>query len=380
MVIRKVALIQNNRADKARLEAILNATGCEPAAAADGADLLGYLTAGCDAAFVDTDTIDIWDKDFLARLRGEAPDVPLVLTLQPGRVESYVAMLSTGAWDYLSQPFTEESVLLLLRRIDEQKTLLEQNRYLWAELEKVRGRPKVLTRDPRMIEIFRQVGKVARTDAAVLILGEQGTEKAKVARLIHNASDRKTRPFVQIDCSQPDEQVAERLVGRNTRGPWALAAGGSVLLDEVLRLSPRMQASLLRALEAALEAALEDTASAARLVCTSSVDPYEEIDNGNFRSDLFFRLNSAQIFLPPLRERAADIPLLAADFMDELGMTRPDAGWDELAEYDWPGNLNELEAAVRLAALRMANSGNAADALLPRVCPRRKGRRRFPGA
>ena len=369
MVIRNIALILNNAPDRERLQEMLAAAGCEAAIALDGTDLLQAVAAGCDASFVDTDTIDLWDTGFLRELRARAPDVPLVLICHSGCVQTYVAMLSTGAWDFLARPFAEEAVALLLHRIDEQKVLLEQNRYLWAELEKMQGVPTTSTRDPRMIEILRQVSKVAQTDASVLILGEPGTEKTAVARLIHNASPRTGRPFIHVNCAMTERSLADKLGGRRQGSVCCLAAGGSVLLDEVIDMLPRLQAMLLRTLE-------DD--SATRFICTSSKDPYEEIDKGRFRSDLFFRLNSAQIFLPPLRERT-DIPVLAGNLMDQLGVPKPEAGWDELAEYDWPGNYSELEAAVRLAALRRGDTGNAADALLPRTCPRRKMRRRFPG-
>ena len=370
MVLRKIALILNNSAERLRMQEILAAAGCEPVIAADGTELLRHLADECDAAFVDSDTIDLWDRSFIRELGSQAPDAPLVLVMRSGRIESYVAMMSTDAWDFISRPVCREAVMLVLHRIDEQKILLEQNRYLWSELEKTQGRPATATRHPRMIEIFRQVSKVARTDASVLILGERGTEKTAVARLIHNASNRKARPFVHVDCTMHQDRLAARLSGKAATELCTIASGGTILLDEVLELAPRLQAMLLRI--------LGDTPSV-RFICSTSRDPYEEIENGNFRSDLFFRLNSDQIFLPPLRERTTDIPLLAGELMDQFGVPRPAAGWDELADYDWPGNLSELEAAVRLAAFRTSGAANAADALLPHGRIRRKTRRRFPG-
>jgi len=374
MLIRKIAIIHNNAAERQRLAGILGSIGCEAAAAADGMELLRLVSEGCEAAIIDTTTIDIWDKDFRRRLRTEAPDLPIVLAMKPGRVEGYVALLSTGAWDYLAQPFTEESVGLLLRRLDEQLALLEQNRYLWTELEQIKGDPHVTTRDGRMTQILRQVGKVAQEDAAVLILGEEGTEKESVARLIHRAGARKHRCFVHVDCSVPERELAERLFGRNAVDICRLPRGGTIYFDEVLAMSGPLQARLLRMLEDDCDA---------RLICSSSRDPYEEIEAERFRRDLLFRLNAAQIFLPPLRERPADVPLLAGDLMEQLGMAKPEEGWDELADYDWPGNVSELEAAVRLAALRRSGGRNVADDLLPRMPhprkPRAKARRRFLG-
>jgi|GEM_PF-6237321 len=367
MVIRGIAMIYNNPAKRRELASILAAQGCEVFVARDGLELLNSAAEGCDAAIVDTDTIDIWDDGFLARLRAEAPDLPLVLIMQFGRIESYVAMLSTGAWDYLAEPFSEDSVALLLHRLEEQLVLVEQNRYLWEELEQARGEAQVTTRDPRMTQILRQVGKVAATDASVLILGEKGTEKEKVARLIHRASPRKTGAFVRVDCSLPEEESIGRLFGIAAGGFSRLAEGGTVFLDEVTQISSEAQAKLLRMLSGA---------DGPRLISASSDDPFEQVEKQHFREDLFFRLNAAQIFLPPLRERTVDIPLLAAELMDRFGMNKPDFGWDELAEYDWPGNVGELEAAVRLAALRRSNCANAADDLLPRD-RRMRNRRRF---
>jgi len=367
MVIRTIVMIYNNPAKRQSLASILAAHGCDAIVAHDGLELLDSAAEGCDAAIVDTDTIDIWDEGFLARLRNQAPDLPLVLIIQSGRIESYVAMLATGAWDYLSEPFSEDSVGLLLRRLEEQLVLVEHNRYLWDQLEQTRGEARVTTRDPRMTQILRQVGKVAATDASVLILGEKGTEKEKVARLIHAASERKTGPFVRVDCTLPEEKSIGKLFDRRAGGVSRLAARGTVFLDELTRISPQAQAKLLRML---------DTPDVPRLISASSDDPFEQVEKQQFREDLFFRLNAAQIFLPPLRERPADIPLLAAQLMDRYGMHKPDEGWDELIEYDWPGNVGELEAAVRLAALRRSDCANAADDLLPKD-RRAKNRRRF---
>jgi len=370
MVLRRIALILNNSSERALMQEIIASAGCESGLAADGAELLHCLAEGCDAAFVDSDTIDLWDRGFICKLGSEAPDVPLVLVMRSGRIEGYVAMLSSGAWDFVTRPIEREALMVVLHRLDEQKLLLEQNRYLWSELDKMEGRPATATRDPRMIEIFRQVAKVARTDASVLILGERGTEKTAVARLIHGASPRSGRPFIHIDCTVHRDRLAERLSGRGAAELCTIAAGGTILLDEFLEITPRLQAMLLRAVT---------NAPSVRFICSSSRDPYEEIEKGNFRSDLFFRLNSDQIFLPPLRERASDIPLLAGALMDQLGVPRPSTGWEELVDYDWPGNVSELEAAVRLAAFRTSDAADAAEALLPRGRIRRKTRRRFRG-
>jgi len=366
MVIKKTAIIQNNPGDQQTLTEILTASGCEVMVARDGAELLDCVSEGCDAAIVDSGTIDLWERGFLNRLRDQAPDLPLVLTVQSGTVHSYVAMLSTCAWDFLTKPYSAEAVSLLLHRLGEQKLLLEQNRYLWEELDSVQGPVRVGMRDARMVEILRQVGKVAQTDAPVMILGEPGTETAQVARLIHKASTRKDRPFIRIDCTLPEHKLLEKLLCRQSLGVGRLAAGGTVFLDEVIGISPKVQATLLRI--------LEDQFSA-RLVCATSKDPYDAMDRGDFRRDLFFRINSAQVFLPPLRERTADILLLAGEMMDDFGMPRPDSGWDELAQYEWPGNTRELEAAVRLASIR-GGASNAAEQLLPRRPVRKRNRRK----
>jgi len=365
MAIRRVTIIHNNELLRQRLVRFLTDLDCDVTVAVDGHELLSTLNV-CDAAIVDSQTVDIWDAGFLQQLRSQAPDMPLVLTVQPGRLESYVALVSTDAWEHLPEPFSEESVRVLLRRLGEQQVLIEQNRYLWAELENNRGAAEVTTRDPRMTQILRQVAKVAATDVAVLILGEPGTEKEKVAHLVHKASPRRNAPFIEVNCREPGQASFDRLFSRNGSSFSSFVMGGTVFLREVTALGPAAQARLLRVLE---------DAPGPRLVCSSSDDPFEEVERGAFREDLFFRINAAQVFVPPLRERAADIPLLAAEFMEQFGMPKPRSGWEELAEYDWPGNVNELEAAVRLAALRR-NRCTSADDLLPRNY-RARGRRNF---
>jgi len=365
MVISKTAIIQNNNADRQALTEALRASGCEVMAAYDGAELLECVSDGCEAAIVDSGTLDMWERGFLHKLRAQASALPLVLTIESGSAQSYMAMLSTSAWDFLTKPFSTESVSLLLHRLGEQKLLLEQNRYLWGELEAILGPAAVATRDSRMMEILRQVGKVAQTDAPVMILGELGTETDRVARLLHKASGRKNLPFIRVDCRLPENQLAEKLCGPVSL--CRLAGGGTVFLDEVTEIGSAIQAKLLRILEDHFDA---------RLICATSKDPYEQIEKGSFRRDLFFRINSAQVFLPPLRERTTDIPLLAGAMMDELGMHRPDGGWDELAQYDWPGNTRELEMAVRLAAIRGDCPASAAEQLLPMRIMRKINRRR----
>lgn len=355
MSIRKITVIHNNELLRRRLVGLLTDLGCEVTVAADGHDLLSTIES-CDVAIVDCKTVDIWDAGFMARLRACAPNLPLVLTIQPGRLESYVALVSTDAWEHLPEPFYRDTVAVLLHRLGEQQKLVEQNRYLWAELETTRGQADVNTRDPRMTQILRQVSKVAATDAAVLILGERGTEKEKVARLVHKASERRNLPFIEAGCRQGEEESFTRLFSDAGGGFASLIMGGTIFLREVTALAPEAQARLLRAME-------DD--SCARVVSSSSDDPFEEVERGAFREDLFFRINAAQVFVPPLRERTADIALLAQEFMEQFGMPKPEDGWDELAQYDWPGNVNELEAAVRLAAIRRNRCDSAAEHLLP---------------
>ena len=355
-MIRKVAIVQSNPTDRQKLSELLSACGCETIAANDGEELL-EIAVQCDAMLIDSRMLDIRRKEFVETLRSRAPGVPLVLTIGAnGDVQDYAAMVSVDAWDFINRPYCEEAVSLLLHRISEQKTLVEQNKYLWAEIEQIQGGVEVVSQDQRMMDIIRQAGKVAAADVSVMILGETGTEKQTVARLIHRSSARHTGPFIHVDCSQKEAHLERMLMPQSPDNASIIAGGGTIFFDEITRLPAELQAMVLRMLEDGPDA---------RIVCSSSDDPYEAIERKRFREDLFFRINEAQIFLPPLRERSGDIPLLAASFINRLGLEPPADGWEQLTEYDWPGNVDELEAAVRLAALRREWSSNIADTLLP---------------
>jgi DNA-binding NtrC family response regulator len=197
--------------------------------------------------------------------------------------------------------------------------------------------PTLIARAPAMLPVLRTLERVARTNVSVLIVGEQGTGKAVVARAIHEASERASGPFVAVDA------------GGLVSGVFELAHGGTLFLDEIGRMPPEHQAQLLRALQMAADV---------RVLAATRLDLRREVDAGRFREDLFHRLNAVELRLPPLRERGDDVPLLAQHFLDRLAHRYASRGWTfapsalrALVDHAWPGNVRELEHVIERALL-----------------------------
>ncbi len=325
-----------------------------------------------DLLFVDIKMPGKSGLELLAEVRQEYPEVSVVIITAYGSIESAVQAMKTGASDYLLKPFKPEQLNLVLEKIVQQRRLSEQYRYLKGTLEQITRFDDIIGRSAPMQKIFALIPEVAASDASVLLIGETGTGKELVAKAIHAKSRRAHYPFVPINCGAMTETLLESELFGHQRGAFTgarqarkgfleVVEGGTLFLDEVGEISAKMQVDLLRVLQDRKVTRLGSRQPVKvdfRLISATSRDLSQQIAEGAFREDFFYRINVIQIDIPPLRLRKEDIPLLATHFLEKLGheTTRkvdrisPEA-LDALAAYDWPGNVRELENAVERAVV-----------------------------
>ena len=317
----------------------------------------------------DVIVLDIWLPGIdglatLARLRERRVDAPVVMISGHGNIESAVRAIKMGAFDFVEKPLSLEKTVLVVGNAVRQRRLEAENRVLRAHVDR---RLTMVGESYVMGQLREQVAMAAPTNGRVLIFGENGTGKELVARSIHNLSHRRTGPFVEVNCAAiPEELIESELFGHvkgaftgavsDRRGKFEVADSGTLFLDEIGDMSLKTQAKVLRALQEQVVEPVGGTSSVkvdVRILAATNKDLPAEIRAGRFREDLYFRLNVIPIFVPPLRDRDADIPLLAEHFMAELAREygrRPkhlDSGAATgLSSYRWPGNVRELRNVI----------------------------------
>src|SRR5918995_7204748 len=317
----------------------------------------------------DVVVLDIWLPGMdglatLARMRERQIDVQVVIISGHGNIESAVRAIKMGAFDFVEKPLSLEKTVLVVRNALRQRTLEVENRALRARVD---AQHTMVGESYAMVQLREQVATAAPTNGRVLIFGENGTGKELVARNIHAMSRRRAAPFVEVNCAAiPEELIESELFGHvrgaftgavaDRRGKFELAHGGTLFLDEIGDMSLKTQAKVLRVLQEHTLEAVGGSAQIkidARVLAATNKDLTQEIRAGRFREDLYFRLNVVPIYVPPLRERTEDIPLLADHFMAMLAREygrRPktfeaDAA-AALQRYAWPGNVRELRNLV----------------------------------
>jgi len=326
----------------------------------------------------DVVVLDIWLPGMdglatLARMRERQNDAQVVIISGHGNVESAVRAIKMGAFDFVEKPLSLEKTVLVVRNALRQRRLEAENVALRA---KVDAQHLMIGESYGMAKLREQVSMAAPTNGRVLIFGENGTGKELVARNIHTLSRRRSAPFVEVNCAAiPEELIESELFGHvrgaftgavaDRRGKFELAHGGTIFLDEIGDMSVKTQAKVLRVLqEQVMEAVGGSTRIRvdARVLAATNKDLPSEIRAGRFREDLYFRLNVVPIFVPPLRERVEDVPLLADHFMAMLAREygrRPKAfeadALQALQRYAWPGNVRELRNLVERLMIMVPN-------------------------
>ncbi|HEY0161044.1 MAG TPA: sigma-54 dependent transcriptional regulator [Edaphobacter sp.] len=362
-----VLIVDDEAEIRRSLEGILREEGYIVTTSATATEALELVR---DAAY-DVVLLDIWlpDRDgleTLAEIRQlENDNVPEVVIISGhGTIESAVRATKLGAYDFLEKPLSLERTLIVVKNAMRARQMREDNAEFARQLA-VKG--NVTGQSVAMKALRQQIKLMAPTNGRVLIFGESGTGKELIGRAMHAASLRKDRPFVELNCAAiPEDYIESELFGyrhgavpggpQEKRGTFERADGGTLFLDEVGDMSLKTQAKVLRALDeqrflpvGASHPVLVDV----RVIAATNKDLEEEIARGNFREDLFYRLNVIPFYVPPLRDRKEDIPLLVKEFLEEFGQQygRPHAEMTEdavatLRQYHWPGNVRELRNLI----------------------------------
>ncbi|MGH6689540.1 MAG: sigma-54-dependent transcriptional regulator [Gammaproteobacteria bacterium] len=305
--------------------------------------------------------------ELLRRAHDVDPSLPVIMITAFASIESAVAAVKEGAFDYLPKTFTIDQLQVSVERALRQRHLQVENRNLRGQLQATFGLENVIGRSPAMTRIFELVKKAARSDANILIGGESGTGKELIARAVHANSPRVSQPFVPVDCASLPEQLLESELFGHEKGAFTgaiktkpglieTAHRGTLFLDEIGEMPVALQSKLLRAIQERQVRRVGATSLVnvdVRIVSATNRELREAITRGQFREDLYYRINVIAIPLPPLRERAGDVTLLAHAFLKKFGQDRITGFDDEtlaaLEAYAWPGNVRELQNVVERA-------------------------------
>ncbi|MCA1905011.1 MAG: sigma-54 dependent transcriptional regulator [Desulfarculus sp.] len=355
------------------LDALLSEAGYDVLTAAGGTRALAVLEEEePDLLITDMRMPRLSGLELMAQVKQMHPDLPVIVMTAFGTVENAVEAMKLGAVDYIMKPFENQELLLTVEKALKLRRLVAQNRLLREDASRGRGFGSIVGDSRPMRQIFELVEKVAATKATVLITGESGTGKELIARAIHQRSPRAEEPFVPVNCMALSETLLESelfghekgaftgAVGRR-KGRFELADKGTLFLDEVGEIAPSLQVKLLRVLQ---ERTFERVGGNqplsvdVRIVAATNRDLAQAVAAGQFREDLFYRLNVVRLELPPLRERKEDLPALVAHFVRryaaEVGRNPPGVSPEAMQliyDYAWPGNVRELENALERAVI-----------------------------
>jgi two-component system nitrogen regulation response regulator NtrX len=376
-----ILIVDDEPGVRAALTGVLRDEGYNVEAVSTGEECLDRVTRGA----VDLIVLDVWLPGMdglatLARLRERQVDAQVVLVSGHGNIESAVRAIKLGAFDFVEKPLSLEKTVLVVRNALRQHRLEAENRALRARVDRTHT---MVGESSGMRQLREQVAMAAPTNGRVLIYGENGTGKELVARTIHSLSRRRTAAFVEVNCAAiPEELIESELFGHvrgaftgavaDRRGKFEVADGGTIFLDEIGDMSLKTQAKVLRVLQEQTMEPVGGTSRIkvdARVLAATNKDLQAEIRAGHFREDLYFRLNVIPIFVPPLRERQEDIPLLADHFMVEFAReygrrvkTLDPGAIAALQRYAWPGNVRELRNVIeRLMIMVVGDSISAND-------------------
>jgi len=364
------------------LDAILSDAGYKVTPLSDPEMGLAFLEESeVDVVITDMKMPKLTGRDVLDHVKKHYPQIPVLIMTAFGSIEAAVEAMRTGAFDYITKPFSNEELLLSLSKAMQYARAQQENRQLRRQIQERFGPENIVARDKSMRHVLDMVHRAAPSRSTVLVTGESGTGKELIAKAIHNDSPRKDGPFVSVNCMALNPGVLEsELFGHEKgsftgavsrrRGRFELADKGTLFLDEIGELSQDLQVKLLRVLQERQFERVGGTELVEvdiRIVAATNRDLVKAVAEGIFREDLFYRLNVVSIHLPPLRERREDIPFLAAHFLDkfakensrELKGFSPSA-MDYLSAYEWPGNVRQLENVIERCVV--LSSGDVVDA------------------
>ncbi|HEX2778462.1 MAG TPA: sigma-54 dependent transcriptional regulator [Gemmatimonadaceae bacterium] len=357
------------------LEGFLSGRGYAVTTCRDGRAALSSLRAeSYDVALLDIVMPEMDGLEVLRQIREEPTPPEVIIITGNGTIETAITAMKLGAYDYMSKPYRMAEIDVLVRRAWEKRQLARENAFLQSRLSRVDAVPEIITQYAPMQAVLQMVERVAKSDASVLITGESGTGKELVAKAVHRLSHRAEAPLVDINCAAIAENLMESELFGHEKGAFTgalarktglfeMAAGGTLFMDEIGELDPKLQGKLLRALETGSFFRVGGTQKVevdVRIIAATNKDLGRAVQEGNFRQDLLYRINTLGVTLPPLRDRVVDIPLIAEHFLQRYGGSNPPRLSEEAAAalqaYPWPGNVRELRNVIERAVL-LANGG-----------------------
>jgi len=372
----KVLVVDDEKQDRDFLSRVLSEAGYEVNSASCAKDALLMLSQDLfHCVLTDLYMPDVDGLEVIRYIVKHKLDCIGIIYTGYGSVKTAVEAMRIGAFDYITKPFKPEEILVVVEKAIDYLNLQKENIQLKEQLRTRYRFDNIVGTSDSMMRVFNLIEKVADTEATVLILGESGTGKELVARAIHYNSSRSQHPFVPVNCGAiPEELLESELFGhekgaftgafRMRLGRFELAQGGSIFLDEISEMSPNLQVKLLRVLqerEFERVGGVKSIKADVRIIAATNRDLDEEVEEGRFREDLYYRLNVIPINLPPLRERIEDIALLVKYFIEKYreGSARikefSKSTLDMLMRYKWPGNVRELENLVERISILCDN-------------------------
>ncbi|MEK7306471.1 MAG: sigma-54 dependent transcriptional regulator [Nitrospirota bacterium] len=372
MTNEKILVVDDEQSMRELLTIMLKREGYLVTSASNGEEAVKALNKDIfDLVITDMKMPKVSGLELLRIIKEIAPQTIVLMITAFASTETAVEAMKEGAYDYLTKPFKIDEVKLIINNALEKKRLKEENVLLKKELAVLSGIENILGKSKAMYKVFEIVRKIADTNSNVLISGESGTGKELIARAIHFNSTRKDNPFVTINCAAlPETLLESELFGHmkgsftgaiaNKEGLFEMADGGTILLDEIGETPASIQVKLLRVIqerEFRRIGGLKDIKVDVRIIAATNMDLDQAAKDGRFREDLFYRLDVIRIYIPPLRERTEDIPLLASYFLDKIkrSLGREIKGFapeaiNLLMGNEWRGNVRELENVIERAA------------------------------
>lgn len=369
----RILVVDDDAGMRETLEAVLSADGYKVSTAANGKKAIEILERSkFDIILLDLKMPDCKGTELLPKIKKLDPDNIIIMMTAYGTIKTAVEAVKLGAYDFITKPFELEEVRMIIQKALEIKQLSIENEKLREILSENVVLKGIVGKSPEMIKIFETIKKVVNYDVTILITGGSGTGKELIAHAVHHNSSRRNMPFIKLNCAALPETLLESelfgyekgaFTGATTSKPgrFELAKGGTIFLDEICDTSPAMQAKLLRVLqekEFERVGGTKTTKTDVRIVTATNKDIKKEVDEGNFRSDLYFRLNVVHVHLPPLRDRTEDMPELVHFILKELNeqfdknftSVSPEV-MNSLLKYHWPGNIRELRNVLEKSVL-----------------------------
>lgn len=390
-----ILVVDDDRSNRVTLDRLLRREGFSVMQAESGREAMEVLRErAVDLVLTDLKMPGMSGLDLLKAVRAVDPDIEVVVMTAYGTVEAAVEAMKEGAYDFVSKPLKRIELVTTVRKAVEKRALQVENRHLREKLGAI-GQGELVGRSDVMRALLDEVEQVAPSDATVLLSGESGTGKGRVAQLLHRMSRRRAQRFITVNCAALPESLLESELFGYERGAFTgavarkegrfdLAQRGTLFLDEVTEMAPAVQVKLLRVLqdgEYERIGGTETLKADVRVISATNRNIEAAVEAGTLRRDLFYRLNVIRLEIPSLQEREGDVPLLAQHFLHtyatkngkDMKGFEPDA-LEALAAYSWPGNVRELENAIERAVVLCRDGRVGIDDLPPAVRQGRGGR------